>query len=151
MKRKGYHRDVGDDEWSYVAGYSTLMEEEAPQRVHASREVLNGLRWIVRSGAPWRLMPHDLPPWEIVYQQTQRWLKAAVFEGMVHDLREILRLGEGRKAKPSASILDSRTLQSSAESGHRAGYDGAKKRLLRAHQGSLVSVRIEASKVCLST
>ena len=82
----------------------------------------------MRSGATWRLMPNDLPPWEVVYQQTQRWLKAGVFEDMVHDLRVILRLAQGRNEQPSAVIFDSRTLQSTPESGGRAGYDGAKRR-----------------------
>jgi hypothetical protein len=67
-------------------------------------------------------MPHDLPPWEAIYQQTQRWIKAGVFEGMVHDLRALLRLSEGRTSDPSAAILDARTLRSTPESGHRAGY-----------------------------
>ncbi|GHO57836.1 hypothetical protein KSB_63110 [Ktedonobacter robiniae] len=53
--------------------YLTLMTEDAPQREHDLREVFNGLRWIVRTGAQWRMMPHDLPPWAAVYQQTQRW------------------------------------------------------------------------------
>ena len=92
------------------------------------REVFNGLRWIVRAGAPWRLMPNDLPPWEAVYQQTQRWIAAGVFEAMVHDLRALLRVAAGRDARPTAAILDSRTLQSTPESGARAGYDGAKRR-----------------------
>jgi len=67
------------------------------------------------------MIPHDLPPWWVVYQQTQRWVKAGVFEAMVHDLRTLLRLAQGRKAQPSAVILDSRTLQSTPESGGRAG------------------------------
>jgi transposase len=128
MKRTGYPSDVSDDEWAFVAPYLTLMTEEAPQRVHNMREVFNGLRWIVRAGASWRMMPHDLPPWEMVYQQTQRWIKAGVFEAMVHDLRTLLRLAKGRKEQPTAAIFDSRTLQSSPESGERAGYDGHKRK-----------------------
>jgi transposase len=128
MERKTYPSDVSDDEWALVAPYLTLMSEEAPQREHSLREVLNGLRWMVRAGAAWRMMPHDLPPWYTVYQQSQRWLKAGVFEAMVHDLRAVLRLAQGRKAEPSAAIFDSRTLQSTPESGTRAGYDGAKRR-----------------------
>src|SRR3712207_9426836 len=73
-------------------------------------------------------MPHDLPPWEAVYQQTQRWLSAGVFEEMVHDLRILLRLSEGRASEPSAAILDSRTLRSTPASGARGGYDGAKRK-----------------------
>jgi len=128
MDRKAYPSDVSDEEWAFAAPYLTLMTEEAPQRDHPLREVFNGLRYIVRSGAPWRMMPNDLPPWHAVYQQTQRWLKTGVFEAMVHDLRALLRLAQGRQADPTAAILDSRTLQSSPESGERAGYDGAKRK-----------------------
>ena len=64
----------------------------------------------------------------IVYQQTDRWLKAGVFESMVHDLRVLLREVAGRTGQPSAVILDSRTLRSTPESGSRAGYDGAKRK-----------------------
>jgi transposase len=88
--------------------------------------VFNALRWVVRTGSAWRYMPHDLPRWEAVYQQTQRWLKAGVFEEMVHDLRVLLRLSKGRASEPSAAILDSRTLRSTPESGPRGGYDGHK-------------------------
>jgi transposase len=128
MARKPYPSDVTDDEWMFVAPYLTLMREDAPQREHDLREVFDALRWMVRSGSPWRYMANDLPPWEIVYQQTQRWIKAGVFEAMAHDLRELLRMAQGRPPDPSAAIIDSRTLQSTPESGHRAGYDGAKRK-----------------------
>jgi len=125
-ERKAYPTDVSDEEWAFVAPYLTLMTEEAPQRDHPLREVFNGLRYVVRGGSSWRMIPNDLPPWHTVYQQTQRWLKAGVFEALVHDLRALLRLAEGRREQPSAAIFDSRTLQSSPESGEQAGYDGAK-------------------------
>ena len=138
MERKAYPSDVTDDEWAFVGPYLTLMTEDAPQRIHTLREVFNGLRWIVRAGAPWRMMPNDLPPWEAVYQQTLRWLKAGVFAAIVHDLRILLRLAEGRAAQPSAAIWDSRTLQSTPESGARAGYDGAKRK-----RGSKVHMAVD--------
>ena len=126
MERKAYPSDVSNEEWALVAPYLTLMTEDAPQREHALREVFNGLRYIVRTGAAWRMMPNDLPPWYTVYQQTQRWLNAGVFAAMVHDLRRLLRMAEGREPEPSAAILDGRTLQSTVESGSRAGWDGHK-------------------------
>ena len=91
----------------------------------------------MRTGSAWRYMPHDLPPWEAGYQQTRRWLSAGVFEAMVHDLRILLRLSEGRASDPTAAILDSRTLGSTPESGSRGGYDGAKRKKgsLRARSG----------------
>jgi transposase len=128
MNRKPYPTDVSDEEWAFVAPYLTLMKEDAPQRDHPLREVFNGLRYVTRGGIAWRMMPNDLPPWHTVYQQAQRWLKAGVFENMVHDLRVLMRLAKGRNEQPTAAIFDSRTLQSSPESGQRAGYDGAKRR-----------------------
>ena len=127
-QRKSYPSDVSDEEWAFCVSYLTLMDEGAPQRVYPLREIFNALRYMVRAGFPWRMMPHDLPPWSVVYQQTRRWIKAGSFEAMVHDLRAILRLALERNADPSAVILDSRTLQSTPESGARGGFDGHKKR-----------------------
>jgi transposase len=126
--RNPYPSDVSDDEWAFVAPYLALMREDAPQRQHDLREVFNALRWIVRAGAPWRMLPTNFPPWPAVYQQTQRWIAAGVFEELVHDLRVLLRWLQSRADTPTAAILDSRTLQSTPESGARAGWDGAKRR-----------------------
>src|ERR687898_209800 len=98
--RKPYPSDVSDEEWALVAPYLALVREDAPQREHDLREVLNGLRWIVRTGSAWRYMPHDL--------------------------RVLLRLSKGREPGPTAAIVDSRTLRSTPESGPRGGYDGHK-------------------------
>jgi transposase len=138
MARKPYPSDVTDEEWDFVVPYLTLMKEDAPQREHDLREVFNAMRWIVRTGSPWRYMPNDLPPWEAVYQQSQRWLAAGVFEAMTQDLRRILRVLVDRQEEPSAAILDSRTLQSTPESGKRAGYDGAKRK-----KGSKVHMAVD--------
>ncbi len=126
--RKSYPTDVSDDEWAFVAPYLSLMKEDAPQREHSLREVFNAMRWIVHAGSSWRLLPHDFPPYYVVFQQTQRWLKAGVFEDIVHDLRSLLRLLAGRKASPTAGIIDSRTLHGSIENGDRGGYDANKKK-----------------------
>ena len=128
VARKPYPSDVTDEEWAFVAPSLTLMDEAAPQRRHDLREVFNGLRYVARTGTQWRFLPHDLPPWAAVYQQARRWLAAGAFAAIVHDLREVLRVAEGRAPRPTAAILDSRTLQSTPESGARAGYDGAKRR-----------------------
>lgn len=137
-ERKAYPSDVSDEEWALVAPYLTLLREDAEQREHSLREVFNGVRWIVRTGSQWRMMPHDLPPWAAVYQQAQRWVRAGCFQAIVDDLRLLLRLAEDRNPVPSAAIFDSRTLQSTPESGARAGYDGAKRR-----KGSKVHLAVD--------
>lgn len=137
-QRKSYPSDVSDEEWAFCVRYLALMTEAAPQRVYPLREIFNALRYQIRVGGAWRMMPHDLPPWHVVYQQAQRWINAGCFEAMAHDLRAILRLALERKADPSAVILDSRTVQSTPESGGRAGYDGHKRR-----KGSKVHIAVD--------
>jgi transposase len=137
-RKSGYDSDVSDEEWAFCAPYLTLMKEDAPQREHSMRELFNAVRYMVRTGCPWRLIPNDLPPWAAVYQQGQRWIKAGCFEAMAHDLRVVLRLIAGRKSEPTAVILDGRTMQSTPESGARAGYDGHKRR-----KGSKVHVAVD--------
>jgi transposase len=102
----------------------TLMDVTAPRRKYELRDMFDALRWMARAGAPWRMLPNDFPPWELVYQQTQRWLQAGCFEHMVCDLRSVIGVAQGRQGQPSAVILDGRTIQSTCESGPRAGYDG---------------------------
>lgn len=127
MARTPYPTDLNDEQWAFVAAYLTLMREDAPQREHSLREVFNALLWLARAGAAWRLLPHDFPPWAAVYQQAQRWMKAGVFEAMAHDLRELIRMAQGKSASPSAVLIDGRTMRSTPESGGRAGYDGYKR------------------------
>ena len=133
-----YPTDVSDEEWAFVAPYLTLLPEDVSQRKYPLREVFNGVRYIVKTGAHWRMMPHDLPPWPLVYQQMRRWMDAGCFEAIVHDLRILRRRAAERPEPPSAAILDARTIQSTPESGARAGYDGHKRR-----KGSKVPVAVD--------
>jgi transposase len=126
--RKPYPTDVSDEEWALISTYLELLPEASCQRRHASRDVFNALRYVVRSGIQWRMLPHDFPPWEMVYQQSRRWLAAGVFDRLMGDLRELLRQAHDKKPEPTACVLDSRTLQSTPESGGRAGFDAGKKR-----------------------
>jgi len=136
--RKPYKTDVTDAEWEFLAPYLALMREDAPQREYSLRDVFDALRYVVKTGCQWDLLPHDFPPWSAVYQQARRWVAAGVFEEVAHDLRMILRLVAEREAQPTATILDARTMQSTPESGGRAGYDGAKKR-----KGSKVHLAVD--------
>jgi len=110
MARKDYPSDVSDDEWALcgaLCDFDDARSATAPQRHYDVREVFDVLRWMVGSGSPWRYLPGNFPRWEVVYQQTQRRLKAGVFEAMVHDLRLSLRALDGRiphRAQPSSIV-----------------------------------------------
>src|SRR5271170_1817205 len=135
---KPYPSDVSDEEWAFCAPYLMLMKEDAPQREYTMRGMFNAVRYMVRAGCPWRMIPSDLPPWQAVHQQGRRWIKAGCFEAIVHDLRKLLRLFSQKETQPSAVILDGRTLQSTPESGSRAGYDGYKRK-----NGSKVHIAVD--------
>jgi len=136
--RRGYLTDVTDEEWSFVLPYLLLSREDNQSRVYALRDVFNAVRYVVKGGNQWRLMPNDLPPWRVAYQQMRRWMEAGVFELLVADVQSLLRELGGRKGQPTAVCIDSRTLQSTPESGARAGYDGAKRR-----KGSKVHIAVD--------
>lgn len=138
MSRKAYPTDVSDEEWQFVVPYLTLLREDAAQRMYPLRELFDAVRYMVKAGCPWRLLPNDLPPWTAVQQQAERWRKAGCFEAMVHDLRELLRVLAERNPRPAAAIFDGRTVQSSPESGGRAAYDGYKRK-----KGSKVHVAVD--------
>ena len=136
--RKSYKSDVSDADWEFLVPYLTLMREDAPQRDYSLRDIFDAMRYVVRTGCQWDFLPHDFPPWSAVYQQARRWITAGVFEEITHDLRMMVRMVGEREAQPTATILDARTLQSTPESGGRAGYDGAKKK-----NGSKVHVAVD--------
>ena len=101
MRKTSYPSDVTDEEWEFCAPYLQLMKEEALQRRHGLREVLNAVRYLVRAGCPWRMIPNDFPPVSIVYQQAQRWLNA----GCTAALRSSNVLGGSRPAASSSALL----------------------------------------------
>lgn len=108
MRRQPYPSDVSDAEWEFAVPYRGLLPEDVGQRRHDLPEVFNGLRHIVRSGALWRWMPNDLPPWQTVYRQTRRWLAAGFFEDTVDDLRAVLRLDAKRRCSQKPLLLTGR-------------------------------------------
>ena len=137
-KLRSYPTDVSDEEWEFCLPYLSLMKEDAPQREYPLRAIFNALRWMVRAGCSWRLLPNDLPPWTTVHQQTRCWIGAGCFEAMAHDLRMVIRELSARASQPTAVIRDGRTVQSTPENGARAGSDGHKRR-----KGSKVHIAVD--------
>src|SRR5678816_3234051 len=121
-KPGSYPSDVGDEEWAFCVPYLTLMKEGAPQRKHSLRALFNALRWLVRAGCSWRLMPNDLPPWPAVQQQTQRWVCCCT-------------AGQGGRS------LGIRRQEQPARTSQRSALKSARKECLRCGAPSFISVR----------
>ena len=127
-QRAPYSSYLDDDTYAFMLPYLLLKPEDVPQRVYPIREVLNALLYVGRTGVQWESLPHDFPPYKIVHQQAIRWFEHHCFENMQHDLRIMVRREDFRDGQPTVALVDSRTLQSTPESGSRAGYDGGKKK-----------------------
>ena len=102
--KTNYASDVSDEEWAFCAPNLVLMREDAPQRDYSMRAMFNAVRYMVRAGCPWRMIPNDLPPWPAVHAQAQRWIQAGCFEAMGHDLRKMMRLLAQKAIEPTTVI-----------------------------------------------
>lgn len=126
MKRKPYPSDLTDEQWKKLEPH--LPESHgrgAPRRVNM-REVINALRYLSRTGCQWRMLAHDLPPWEIVYYYFSQWRDSNDWERLNRELRIEVRVSVGKDPEPSAAILDSQSVKASEMSKNR-GYDAGKK------------------------
>ena len=88
MKRS-YSTDLSDVEWGYLESHVPPPTVRGRLRIHTTREVLDAVFYVLKSGCPWRLLPRDFPPWETVYW-FRRWRMNSTFERLNAALREIL-------------------------------------------------------------
>src|SRR5688572_17797583 len=124
MARRSYPTDLTDDEWRVVSPLIPPAKPGGRPRRVDPREILNAIRYLLRSGGAWRLMPHEFPPWPTVYAYFRRWEADGTWERMAGALRRDLRVALGRRADPSAAILDSQTVKTTEKGGHAATTPG---------------------------
>jgi putative transposase len=125
MKRKPYPTDLTDEQWAKLEPHLPRHRRGAPRRVDL-REIMNALLYLSRTGCQWRLLPHDLPPWEKVYYYFSQWRDDGTWERLNHELRIEVRVSIGKDPEPSAAILDSQSVKATEMSQLR-GYDAGKK------------------------
>ncbi|WP_041831085.1 IS5 family transposase [Actinoplanes missouriensis] len=127
-RERRYPSDLTDEQWEIVEPMLSLIKSPGRIPKHPRRAIVDAILYVVRSGCSWRQLPVDFPPWQTVYWQFQQWEKRQVTERILEELREQVRLAEGREAEPSAGVIDSQSVKAADTVGSDSrGYDAGKK------------------------
>jgi transposase len=129
MGRRAYACDLTDGQWKRLDPLIPLPSLEGRPPIVERREIESVILYVLRSGCPWRLLPHEFPAWGTVYYYFRRWEREGVWKQVLQSLRMQVRQKEGRNAEPSAAVIDSQSIKTSAVRGSDKGYDAGKKNL----------------------
>jgi transposase len=129
MERPAYPSDLTDAQWEFLEPLLPPVCKDAPNLTYDQREIVNAILYVLRSGCPWRLLLHDFPAWGTVYWYFRLWRNSGVWDQVLSALRRKARERTGRDPEPSAAIIDSQSIKTSAVRGPEKGYDGGKKNL----------------------
>ena len=129
MGRRAYASDLTDEQWKRLDPLIPLPSLEGRPPIVERREIVNAILYVLRSGCPWRLLPHEFPARGTVYYYFRRWEREDVWKQVLKSLRMAMRQKQGRNAEPSAAVIDSQSIKTSAVRGPDKGYDAGKKNL----------------------
>lgn len=128
MERNPYPSDLSDEQWRRLEPWVPAPKPGGRPASYSRREIVNAVLYLVRNGCTWRGLPHDLPPYRIVFHYFRTWQADGTWQ-LLHDkLRQRVRQQAGKTPKPSAAILDSQSVKTTEQGGPR-GYDAGKKNL----------------------
>ncbi len=117
MSRERYPSDLTDKEWQLLEPLLPAPKAGGRPIKYPRREVMNGIRYVLRTGCAWRMLPHDLPPWRITFHYFRTWRRDGTLERMHGALRARLRMVEGRSVSPSGAIIDSQSVKTTEKGG----------------------------------